>query len=181
MRGWERPLRRRRRCSKWRTRKNTDPTDKRSWVTLSPEIKKSQTRLRPQPDGSGTDLNFRARVLVHPQIVARGQRTVRHRFQPVALPAGLEGNRALYQADASGASRRILIVALALILILGSCAKADGAMGSSNKIAAASTATENPVRVFIGLSLLRLPGRTIFSVILIKPAAGETSSIGSMG
>jgi hypothetical protein len=76
------------------------------------QVKKGQTGFRPQPDGSGSNLHFRARVAIHPQIVSRGQRPIRRCFQPVSLAARLEGNRSLNKADATSAGRWILLVIL---------------------------------------------------------------------
>src|SRR5206468_7666961 len=86
-------------------------------------IKESQAGSGAKTDRGGSDLNLGAGVLIHPKIVAYGQRAVAHGIEPVAFATGLKRDGAFNSTDSPGASWRILFgLALiwrrALILIL---------------------------------------------------------------
>ncbi len=72
------------------------------------EIKKGHTRFRIHAYRSRASLQFRSRILVSPQIVARREWPIGNCFHPIALPARLERNRSHRIAESRYAAWRIL-------------------------------------------------------------------------
>ncbi len=72
------------------------------------DIKKCNAGFRIHANRSRTGLQFSPRILVSPQVVAGGQRTIGDSLYPVALATGLEGHRSYRIAEARNAAWRIL-------------------------------------------------------------------------
>ena len=80
------------------------------------QFKEGQTGLAAQTDRRGAHVQFRSRVFISPQIIARGQRTIGYSINPVALTAGLKRNRTLREVHAGNACRGIVFLVRAVIL-----------------------------------------------------------------
>ena len=75
------------------------------------EIQNGDTGLTPETDGGAANVQFAARIFVGPEIVSGGEWTIGIRGNPFLLivTAGLVGNRALNEIEASYAGRRIIL------------------------------------------------------------------------
>jgi hypothetical protein len=61
-------------------------------------------------NSSAADVEFAARILIGPQLVASGEWTIGIGFHPILGAGGLKGNRALYEIQARDAARRIVVI-----------------------------------------------------------------------
>ena len=68
-----------------------------------------------QTNGSRADLDLGARILLRPELVAAGQRTIEKGLGPVFLAGRLHDDIALDEAEARGTIRRIRLVRLAVL------------------------------------------------------------------
>ena len=82
------------------------------------QIQKRNSRIAGQANRSRADVNFAARILVGPQIVASGERAIDVRLQPILFASRLKRNRALHVVQARDACGRINYLRLGLRRVL---------------------------------------------------------------
>ena len=73
------------------------------------KIQEGNAGLAADANGSAAEVKFAARISVGPETVARRERTVGIRLDPIRLATGLEGDRSLDVIEARHSSGRIVV------------------------------------------------------------------------
>ena len=82
------------------------------------QIEKREASVRREIDHGRSELNFRSRIAIGPQLVTCRHGTIRNGLHPLRFSSGLEGNGPFHIAQARDASGRIILILIVLRVIV---------------------------------------------------------------